>query len=483
MLERFGTVLVRRVDVALTINRLVSDYVFMVVDRDVMERSGSHAVHAIGYERRMLTMQVRLYGLAAAFLLMGNTLAAGAAEKEVAPTFTKDVAPILFDHCVACHRNGELAPMPLITYEEVRPWARAVKQRVVSREMPPWYAESGHQSYANDASLTVEEVETIAAWVDAGAFEGDKADLPDPPKFSDNWTIGEPDAVYSMLEPFEVPVDGTVPYRYFSIPTNLSEDKWIKAVEIRPGDRRVVHHVIATLRPPEPDNSLSGESKSVGRRRGQLRGRAGVFGANSLAATVPNKFGVTYPDGVAKKIEAGTEIVLQMHYTTIGEATSDRTSVGLIFQKEAPTKKVGGSAVINAWFAIPPGAEDHEVRAERTFKSDTYLVNMTPHMHSRGKSFTYTAVFPDGTEEILLRVPHYNFDWQLTYELAEPKLLPAGTSLIGVASFDNSVNNRANPDPSALVRWGDQTWEEMMIGFYGTVDAENLDDRTTQDQQ
>ncbi len=377
------------------------------------------------------------------------------------PTFSKDVAPILYEHCVACHREGEFAPMPLVTYDEARPWARAIRQRVEAREMPPWYAEPGHQEYRNDASLSDEAVTTISAWVEGGAPEGNPADLPDLPSFPEGWTIGEPDVVLNLLSPYDVPADGTVPYLYFTVPTNFTEDKWVKALEIKPGDRRVVHHVIATLQRPDPNAPPSAEPTLTRDRQRQI---------GSLGGTTPNKLGRVYPEGVARKISAGSEIVLQMHYTAIGEATSDRTSIGLIFQDEPPSRIVGGGQVINARFVIPPGADHHEVRAEQVVKADTWLTTMNPHMHSRGKDFTYTAVYPDGTEEVLLRVPNYNFDWQLTYRLAEPKHLPAGTKLVGVAHFDNSVNNRHNPDPSAEVRWGDQTWEEMMIGFYGTED-------------
>lgn len=414
-----------------------------------------------------MTIVTRLTG--AMMLSLVLAMPASAEEKAV-PTFTKDVAPIFYDNCVSCHRPGEFAPMALIDYDDARPWARAIKQRVEAREMPPWDAEAGHQDYANDASLSTDEIETISAWVVGGAPKGDDADLPKAPQFSARWTIGEPDVVVSMLEPYSVPADGAVPYLYFTVPTNFSEDKWIQAVEIRPGDRRVVHHVIATLQRPDPDNPPSPEASLTRRRRRQT---------GSLGGTVPNKLGVVYPKGVAKKIKAGSEIVLQMHYTTIGEATTDKTSVGLIFSDTPPDRTVGSSLLINARFAIPAGIENHEVRSERTIKKDTYLTTMTPHMHSRGKAFSYTAVYPNGTEEVLLNVPNYRFDWQLTYELAEPKLLPAGTKLVGVANFDNSVNNRANPDATVEVRWGDQTWEEMMIGFFGTLRPADVRNATT----
>ena len=376
------------------------------------------------------------------------------------PTFSRDVAPIFYENCVACHRPGEFAPMSLLTYDDARPWARAIRQRVVSREMPPWYAQPGHQEYVNDTSLTSAEIETVVAWVDNGALRGSDADLPPAPQYVKGWTIGQPDVVFPMQAPFDVPAHGTVPYLYFTIPTNLSEDRWIKAVEIVPGDRRVVHHVIASLQRPDLGQPPSPQPALRQDRSRQSGGLGGV---------TPNKFGVTYPKGVARRIQAGAEIVLQMHYTTIGEAVSDRTSIGLIFQDEPPEMELNAGSVINFQFSIPPGKGDHEVRAERTFNEDTYLFDMMPHMHSRGKDFTYTARYPDGSEEVLLSVPNYNFSWQLTYQLKEPKLLPAGTTLTGVAHFDNSPNNRANPDPKAEVRWGDQTWEEMMIGFFKTV--------------
>ena len=404
-------------------------------------------------------------------LALATTAGAETTAAEGAPTFTKDVAPILYENCVACHRSGELAPMSLLTYRDARPWARAIKQKVASREMPPWYADPNYGDFANDARLSQEDVDTIVAWVDAGAPKGEEKDLPRLPEFTEGWSIGEPDAVFSMLEPFEVPADGTVPYLYFTIPTNLTEDKWVKAIEIKPGDRRVVHHVIADLlpaddTPPSPEPTL--------RRAGRPTG--------SLGGVTPNKFGVVYPEGVARLLKAGSEIVLQMHYTTIGVAATDRTSIGLIFS-ERPKQILSSGNVINLRFVISAGAANHEVQASRTFDEDVYLFDMMPHMHSLGKDFTYKAVYPDGREEIILRVPNYNFNWQLTYQLKEPKLLPKGTTLVGIAHFDNSANNRANPDPTRDVRWGDQTWEEMMIGWYKTVSAADATDGTTGNQQ
>jgi hypothetical protein len=370
----------------------------------------------------------------------------------LAITYTKHVAPLLFNHCTDCHRAAMSAPMSLMTYDEVRPWARAIKQRVVKREMPPWSADRAHGTFKNDPSLSQAEIDTIVAWVDAGAPKGDDRDLPAAPQYADGWTIGTPDAIFKMTEPFQVPADGTIPYQYIRIPTNLTEDKWIQAIEFKPGDRRVVHHIIASAQP------VGGDARDE-----RTAGRTGLGGIT------PNKPGVTFPQGVARRLRANSEIILQMHYTTVGIATSDVTSVAVIYAKNPPEKVVGGGNILNARFSIPPGAPAHEVRGERTFAEDTLLTSMMPHMHVRGRSMTYIAHYPDGRSETLLSVPKYDFNWQHTYELAEPKVMPKGSRLEVIATYDNSTANPFNPDPTATVRWGDQTWEEMMIGFYSTI--------------
>jgi hypothetical protein len=362
-------------------------------------------------------------------------------------TFTKDVAPILYKNCAECHRPTGVAPMALLNYKEVRPWAKSIKERVVDRSMPPWFADPKHGEFANNPSLSPAEINAITAWVDAGAPKGDDKDLPPAPKFTEGWAIGEPDLVLSMREEYSVPADGVVPYLYFRIPTNFTEDRWVEAVEIKPGDQRVVHHVIATLE--------DAQRKRVG----------------GLGGITPNKRAIISPPGSARLVKVGAVIVLQMHYTTVGVATKDRTSVGLIFAKERPKIVLGGGNAMNTRFVIPAGAANHEVRASKTFEEDVYLYSMMPHMHVRGKDFTYTAVYPDGRSEIVLHVPKYNFDWQLDYELKKPLFLPKGTRLECVAHFDNSAKNKFNPDPTKDVRWGDQTWEEMMIGWYTTVRA------------
>ena len=407
-------------------------------------------------------------GFCAAALAAGMTATgAEASGAEGVPTFAGDVAPILYDNCAACHRPNHLAPMPLITYDDVRPWARAVKTKVVSREMPPWGADSSVRAYKNDASLSQDEIDVIAAWVDGGAPRGDDADLPDVPEFAEGWSIGEPDLVFTMLAPFPVPADGTVPYSYVTVPTNLTEDTWISAHEFRPGDRRVIHHVISEVL--EDDGRPATAEVRLQRDRSRTRARGARVGGY-----VPNRLGTVYEDGVAVKLPAGADIEAQMHYTTIGLPVLDQSSWGVVVAPPptgAEPRRAGGGAVANLLFRIEPGNPAYEVRAERRIDEPAYLSSMMPHMHVRGKSARYVVRHPDGTEEVALWVPDYDFNWQLRYELEEPIFMPAGSTLEAVFTYDNSAGNRHNPDPSAEVRWGDQTWEEMMLGYYGTVEA------------
>jgi mono/diheme cytochrome c family protein len=395
-------------------------------------------------------MGIQEFGATLAFVVGIATPAAGAQQSPV--TFSKDVAPIFYKHCVECHRPTMFAPMSLLTYEEARPWARSIKQRVMAREMPPWGADPAVGLFKNDPRLSQAEIDTIASWVDAGAPKGDDRDLPPRPHLVDGWTIGEPDVVLTMTEGFRIPASGAIPYQYIRIPVDFSEDRWLKAIEIKPGSRAHVHHVIAYTQP-----------------KGTSMRTENPLGRTNIGGTTPNKPGVVFGDGIARLLRANSEIVLQMHYTTNGVEAEDRTSVALIFAKEPPKKMVIGGMALNPRFVIPAGAPNHEVRAVHTFTQDTLVFSMTPHMHSRGKDMTYVAHYPDGRSETLLSVPKYDFEWQLSYLLAEPKLLPRDTKLEVIAHFDNSANNKANPDATANVRWGDQTWEEMMIGFFGTI--------------
>ena len=409
-------------------------------------------------------------GFGMVVLMLGGGASANAAEAEGTPTFAKDVAPILYDNCVACHRPNHLAPMSLVSYDDARPWARAVKSKVVSREMPPWGADTSVRAYKNDTSLSQDEIDTIVAWVDAGAPRGNDADLPDVPQFTEGWSIGEPDLVFTMLEPFEVPADGTVPYSYVTVPTNLKQDTWISAYEFVPGDRRVLHHVIAQVM--EDDGKPATGEVLLGRDGDRARAEGATVGGY-----VPNRLGTVYPEGVATRLPAGADIEAQMHYTTIGEPATDQSSWGVVLAAEPDSmRRASGGQIINPMFRIEAGNPSFEVKASRKIKEDTYLSTMMPHMHVRGKSAKFIVKFPDGREEVALSVPNYDFNWQLNYQLEEPIFMPAGSDLQTVFTYDNSTNNRHNPDPTAEVRWGDQTWEEMMLGYYGTVDGLEAND-------
>ncbi len=374
------------------------------------------------------------------------------AQAQTAPTFAKDVAPIFYSNCVECHRPTMFAPMSLVTFDEARPWARSIKQRVSARTMPPWGADPAHGVFKNDPRLSEKEIATIVAWVDAGAPKGNDRDLPVAPKFADGWSIGKPDAIFTMTEDFKIPATGVVEYQYLRMPTHLTEDKWIQAIEIKPQARAHVHHVIAFTQP-------TGSPLTEG----------GALGPGNIGGVTPNKPGVVFEPGVGRLLAANTDIVLQMHYTTNGEATTDRTQIGVVYAKEPPKFQQRGGSVMQPRFVIPAGAPAHEVRGSRVLAADTLITSFTPHMHVRGKSMTYIATFPDGTKETLLSVPKYDFNWQVSYELAKPRLFPKGTAIEVIATFDNSPNNKFNPDPTKDVRWGDQTFEEMMIGFWGTV--------------
>jgi hypothetical protein len=382
--------------------------------------------------------------------LFGLSSAARAADAPV--TFTKDVAPILYKSCVECHRPTMFAPMSLVTFDEARPWARSIKQRVVARTMPPWGADPAHGSFKNDPRLSQTEIDTIAKWVDDGAPKGDDKDLPPVPQLAEGWTIGKPDAVFTMEEEYKIPASGTIPYLYFRVPTHLTEDKWIQAIEIKPGARSHVHHVLAYTQPA-----------------GQTPNPGGALGPTNIGGVTPNKPGLVFEPGVARLFRGNSDIVLQMHYTTNGTEATDRTTVAVIYAKQPPTKLAAGGMALNPRFVIPANDGNAEVRATQTLTKDTLVTAYTPHMHVRGKDMTYIAHYADGTDETLISVPKYDFNWQITYQLAQPKLLPKGTKVEVIAHYDNSTANKFNPDPSKDVRWGDQTWEEMMIGFYSTV--------------
>ena len=366
------------------------------------------------------------------------------------PTFSKDVAPILYNRCVECHRAGEVAPMSLITYKEVRPWAKAIRDQVTARSMPVWLADPQYSHFRNDRRISQSEIDTIGNWVKAGAPEGNPTDLPALPKFETGWTLGKPDAVFDIGQDFDVPADGVVPYKYFTVPTNFTEDRWVSAVEIRPSNRAAVHHIIVFV--VEPGKT-------------PVRGEGDAL----LSGYAPGEQPMKLEPGTAKLIKAGSSFRFQLHYTPNGTAYKDRSYIGLTFAKEPIKYQAMTANALQANFKIPAGDPDYEVKSTWTAKKDVELIAFMPHMHVRGKDFKYTIVFPDGREEVMLSVPKYNFNWQLEYRLAANLVLPKGTRIDCVAHFDNSSNNKFNPDPTKDVKWGDQTWEEMMIGWFTYV--------------
>ncbi|MGH9658101.1 MAG: c-type cytochrome, partial [Bryobacteraceae bacterium] len=357
------------------------------------------------------------------------------------------------NRCAECHRAGEAAPMSLVTYAEVRPWAKAIQERVLEGKMPPWPASPKHGSFLNDRRLSEREIATVVEWVKAGAPEGDARELPPPPKFESGWMMGKPDAVFELPSENDVPAEGVVAYQHFTVDPRFDEDKWVQAAEIRPGNRGVVHHIIVFVRPPGAESNEATPAVRTGRDY-------------HLVGFAPGEQPKVYQPGTAKLVKAGSKLVFQVHYTPNGKAAKDRSRVGFLFAKAAPAHEAHTSMALNARFAIPAGAANHEVTSTWTAKEDVRLERFMPHMHLRGKDFKYTAVFPDGRSEVLLEVPKYDFNWQLMYVLKEPLRLPKGTRIDCVAHFDNSANNKYNPDPMKEVRWGPQTWEEMMIGWF-----------------
>jgi hypothetical protein len=412
-------------------------------------------------------------------------------------TFCKDVAPILFRNCVECHRPGELAPMSLLTYKDARPWARSIREKVVSREMPPWHADPHFGQFSNDRRLGQEEVDTIVRWVDQGAPEGNSKDLPRLPDFVEGWSIGKPDLVLSMDKEYTIEAKGSDEYINFVVPTHFADDRWVQAVEVHPGNKKVVHHAVAFIQTPQIAAMAKGRSyaamagPSIFMTDGTLKrvrldapvyddgcsapmgGFAPGSGLEALGPLLgfyaPGKDLDSWPGGTAKLIPAGSNIVLQMHYSkTTGKVEKDRTSVGLAFAKEPPERALMSFGALNHYFKIPAGDDNHEVTACHTFSRDVKLVEYFPHMHVRGKDMKYEILYPDGRRETLLFVK-YNFNWQTLYRLKEPVSIPKGSKFLVTAHFDNSERNKYNPDPSKTVRFGDPTYDEMMIGYFDFV--------------
>ena len=362
-------------------------------------------------------------------------------------TFTKDVAPIFYKNCTGCHRPGEIAPMSLLTYNDARPWAKSIREKVANRDMPPWHADPKYGEWRNDRRISQEAINTILAWVNNGAKEGDPKDLPPMPEYTPGWKIGKPDQTFSAPEQ-SVPAEGVVDYQYLSVPTNFKEDRWITSAEIRSSAHTVVHHVIVFVQEPGATSRLQGKL---------------------LVGFAPGEDPAVFRAGFGRKIPAGSNLLFQIHYTPNGTAMKDTTTVGLIYAKTPVEHTVVTRPVLQTAFEIPAGHPNYEVKSSFTFNESAQLYSFMPHMHLRGKDFEYKATFPDSTSKILLSVPRYDFSWQTYYVLKDPIAVPKGTRIDCVAHFDNSTNNKYNPDPTKTVRWGDQTWEEMMIGWMSFV--------------
>jgi hypothetical protein len=382
------------------------------------------------------------------------------------PTFNKDVLPILEKRCQDCHRPGEAAPMALMNFQDARPWAKSIKQAVLTKKMPPWFADPGVGHFQNDRSLTQAEIDTVVAWVDGGVKEGDPKDAPAPRTFVEGWNIGKPDVVLQMPNAFHIPASGQIEYQYVVIPTGLTQDTWVSKTEVRPEARAQMHHVIVYVR--EPGSKWLADAKPgvvfvppVSERGASLSGLGGYVPGQVFAPeNAPHR---------ATLLKAGSDLVFQLHYTANGKPATDRTSIGLTFTKEPPAEKVVSSAVPQFRFAIPPGDPDYKVTGQITVQQDCDLISMMPHAHVRGKAFEYKITRPGAETETILKVPRYDFNWQLTYFPSKPIHLPKGTKIEVTAWYDNSPNNPYNPDPTKEVHWGEQTWEEMMLGYYSVV--------------
>jgi hypothetical protein len=405
-------------------------------------------------------------------------------------TFHKDIEPILQRNCQTCHRPGQMAPMSFLTYESVRPWAKAMKVATMTRKMPPWFADPNYGHISNDRSLKQAEIDRIASWVDAGAPEGDPKDAPPVVKWPEGWVI-QPDLILDgpVTEVPAAPKNNVIEWLAVTIPTNFTKDTWVTSVQIKPEHPEVTHHMCLGFGAHAPDTKyyeatwIDRERDAEGSAIPEKGPTAGGQGRGLVEdCYVPGQIAADYrPFNAAKLIPAGSDINLNLHYTPNGKAVTDHVKIGLTLAKEPPARRYV-SLLISAptdpkQFAIPAGdANWQSPPAEATFLQDAELVFMFPHMHYRGKDMTYTLEYPDGRKEVVLSVPHYDFNWQLGYETSVK--VPKGTKLHVDAHFDNSVGNRANPNPNRTVYYGDMTWEEMMSAFFGVVvDKDNTSDR------
>lgn len=419
--------------------------------------------------------------------LLGGSYKQGGAGRQP-PMFYRDVLPILQRHCQSCHRAGSIAPMPFESYEQTRPFTDAIRNAVEAKSMPPWFADPTVGKFANDPSLSAAEIATLAAWAETNARAGDKADAPAPHRWAQGWSIPRPDFVLSMPQAVPLPASGDVEYAYEIVPTQFAEDRWVQMAEVLPRLRSNVHHAVVYIRPPDSHwlHHAPVRTPFTASTLSDPDDRRSAHWTDSdiLLVYAPGSSPDEWPADMAKLVPAGSDLVFQMHYTTNGSTASDQTAVGLIFSKQPPPQRVLTLQLTNDHFAIPPGDADFRVEARGTLPNDAILLGFMPHMHLRGKRFEYNIIHenknggsddkPPFEIEPLLRV-NYHFHWQMSYRLAQPRFLKAGTELQAVAWYDNSAKNPHNPDPGVEVRWGEQTYDEMMVGFFDVAVPASVD--------
>jgi len=454
-----------------------------------------------------------VFVLLAAMTALGTPASSTSVPADQSPlvTFNKDVLPILQNNCQTCHRPGGIAPMSLLTYQSARPWAKAIKSAVVSKQMPPWFADSHYGEFRNAPKLTPADIQTLVAWADGGAREGDPADKPPAVQFPDGWRI-KPDVVVSMPEPHTFPAKGVGEIQSFFVPNPFKEDTWVTSIEIRPGDPTVVHHVIVQI--PEqmqpavfhgvvtpsvtvcadcttdaqvkkverafavkpavvndiPPQGGSSYSDQLVRMRERMTGEGAFTTMEAVYAPGSSPLDFRFSNS-AKLVRGGKPIRIEVHYTPNGKETSDKTMVGFTLAK-APAQRrfviMAPEHLVDARKPIPAGEKNWETKGELTFNQDADLVWFMPHMHLRGKDMNFRLIYPDGREATVLNAK-FNFHWQLGYELAEPIKVTKGTRMVVTAHHDNSANNPLNPSPDQAAVWGEMTSQEMMLPWFGVV--------------
>jgi mono/diheme cytochrome c family protein len=440
-------------------------------------RSAGSAAPPQSFRVQFLRTLIQILALTAVLLQGASPQAISSADKT---TFYKDVLPILQQHCQSCHRPGEIAPFSLVTYAQAHSWADEIKDAVIKKQMPPWFADPCCGHFSDDPTLTQHEIETIAAWVDSDAPEGDPYDAPPPPHWTYGWNISAPDLILQMPKPVAIPAHGDVEYTYEIVPTRFAEGRWVQMSEVRPSARDHVHHAVVYIRPPE-SNWLRRAPIGVPFTAStlhdpELMHEAHATNSDMLLVYAPGSSPDHWPEGMAKFIPAHSDLIFQMHYTTNGHAAKDQPSFGMVFSKQPPKQRVITLQLANDEdsIPIPAGVDNYRVEVHGTLPNDATLLSFFPHMHLRGKRFEYNIVDANHKIETLLKV-NYDFYWQMSYRLSEPRFLKAGTELQAVAWYDNSRNNPHNPDPNVPVIWGDQTYNEMMVGFFDIAVPADMD--------